>query len=295
MSVFKKTDSIEAKFSKAALLNNRASTGTKVRMQTTFRALHKVAKEGRWGPLEPANLSVKQLKGFVQVRLDKGISARSLQNEMSHLRRALEGVGREKFAQEICSNKALGVPSSTRIGTGKIVDPLVLLSALEKAPTDTKALIQLSRSLGLRKREAVQSFKSLREWDRALAAGQPITVRDGTKGGRVRSVFIRPAGVEAAQAAVKSALEVIKNQKYLVVSKSLKNALEAHSDRLARVGLSGENSCHSLRRAFAMDQYKYYLEQGCDQKTALQRVSNDLGHGDGRGRWVYNNYLRASL
>jgi hypothetical protein len=44
-----------------------------------------------------------------------------------------------------------------------------------------------------------------------------------------------------------------------------------------------------------MDQYKHYLAVGCSEKVALARTSNDLGHGDGRGRWVFNNYIRNSL
>lgn len=293
--IYFRKDSLVAKFSKAALSGNRAATLTKVRMQTTFRALEAHAKLARWGSaVEPANLSAKQLKGYAQARLNV-VSVRVVQNEMSHIRRALAGVGRADFAQDICSNAALEIPSATRIGTGKVVDEQVLHAAITAAKDDTAALICLSRYLGLREREAVSAAQSLREWDRALAAGQPIVVRDGTKGGRVRSVYVRPDGVAAAHAAVKAALSVLHEQKQLVVSKSLKAAVEQHSDRMAKVGLKGENSCHSLRRAFAMDQYKYYLSQGCTQKVALARVSNDLGHGDGRGRWVFNNYLRSSL
>jgi site-specific recombinase XerC len=280
---------------KSALANNRAATLTKTRMQTTFKAVESFAKQQRWGSVDPASLTVKQLKGFVSARLKEGISARSIQNEMSHLRRALEGSGRAEFAQGACSNAELGVPSATRIGVGKVVDPEVLRSALERAPGDTRALLELSRRLGLREREAIMAANSLREWGRALSQGQPIIVREGTKGGRARSVVVAPEGLERALGAVKSAQAVLEQQKQLVVSTSLKAAVEQHSDRLARLGLKGENSCHSLRRAFAMDQYKHYLGVGCSQKVALAWVSNDLGHGDGRGRWVYNNYLRSSL
>jgi site-specific recombinase XerC len=293
--IFKKSDSVEAKFSKSACFNSRSGTLTKKRRQTTFKALQAHAKSARWGAVDPANLTAKQMKGFIQARLEQGISARTMQTEMSHLRVALEGVGRVEFAQETCANKELAVPSASRIGTGRVVDPDVLRTALEAAQADTKALIQLSRSIGLREKEAVLSADSLREWDRALASGQPLVVRYGTKGKLIRSVFIRPGGVKAAQEAVKAALAVVKEQKKLVVSKNLKSAVDQHSDRLARVGLKGENSGHSLRRAFAMDQYLYYLDEGCSQKIALARVSSDLGHGDGRGRWVFNNYLRASL
>ena len=292
---YKQGDSTTAKFMKAALVDKGAATLTKTRMQTTFKAIEAFAKQQRWGTTDPASLTAKQLKGFVAFRIEEGISSRSIQNEMSHVRRALEGVGRAEFAQGTCSNKELGVPSGTRIGTGKVVEPEVLQRALEQAPADTKALIELSRSLGLREREAIQSANSLGEWRQALSQGQPIIVRDGTKGGRARSVVVAPGGQERALGAVKAAQAVLEQQKHLVVSKSLKAAVEQHSDRLAKLGLKGENSCHSLRRAFAMDQYKHYLAAGCSQKVALSRTSNDLGHGDGRGRWVFNNYIRNSL
>lgn len=293
--IYKKSDSIGAKFMKSALASNRAATLTKTRMQTTYKAIEGFAKQQRWGSVDPVSLTVRQLKGFVAARIKEGISARSIQNEMSHVRRALEGVGRVEFAQEVCTNKELGVPSASRIGAGKVVNPEVLQSALAHASADTKALLELSRSLGLREREAIMSANSLSEWARALSQGQPIIVRDGTKGGRARSVVVAPGGSERALGAVKSALVVLGKQKQLVVSVSLKAAVEQHSDRLAKLGLKGENSGHSLRRAFAMDQYKHYLVAGCSQKVALSRTSNDLGHGDGRGRWVYNNYLRKSL
>ena len=142
---YKPNDSGGAKFMKSALFNKGGATLTKVRMGSTFNSIVNFGKQQRWGPIEPATLTVKQLKGFVAFRIEEGITPRSIQNEMSHIRRALEGVGREKFAQEVCSNKELGVPSASRIGTGKVVDPHVLQNALECAPADTRALIELSR------------------------------------------------------------------------------------------------------------------------------------------------------
>jgi len=49
-----------------------------------------------------------------------------------------------------------------------------------------------------------------------------------------------------------------------------------------------------LRRAFCRDNYEYYLGEGHTVKEALMLCSRDLGHGEGRGRWVWNNYLRAT-
>ncbi|TQK01263.1 integrase domain-containing protein [Herbaspirillum sp. SJZ107] len=293
--IYKRNDSIQTKFSKAALWQKGAAIRTKVRMNSTWNAVADCAKVQRWGDVEPATITLKQLKGYVTYRIAQGISARSIQNEMSHIRRSLEGAGRTDFTPETCPNSKLGVPSGTRIGVGKVVDPEVLRYALQRALPDTKALIELSRFLGLRELEAVMSVSSLNKWERDLAEGQPIIVRDGTKGGRARSVVVAPEGLDNALAAVRAAQAVLQKQGYLVVSKSLKAALEQHSDRLAKLGLKGENSCHSLRRAFAMDQYKHYLAEGCSEKIALSRTSNDLGHGDGRGRWVFNNYIKNSL
>jgi hypothetical protein len=294
-NVYKENDSFKAKFTQAALASRGAATLTKVKISSVANNLERCAKKHRWGNTCPKTFTFRQLRGYVLFRKDEKIGARSLQNDMSIIRRALGGVGREEFAQKICSNSALGVSPGTRIGGGLVVDPGVLASALENAATNTKALIKLSRYLGLRERESVMSGDSINEWELALSQGRPITVRYGTKGGRLRSLAVEPGILDKALEGVRAAQEILRQQQYLVVSKNLKAAVEQHSDRLAKLGLKGENSCHSLRRAFAMNQYKHYLDVGCSHKVALARTSNDLGHGDTRGRWVYNNYLRATF
>lgn len=292
---YKRSDSITAKFMNAALAKKGAATLTKITYHGTFSALEAHAKKNRWGDhVDPTSLTVKQMKGFAAARMES-LSLLTVHNQMSHIRQALKGVGREDFASKECQNQNLGVPKASRKGTGLVVDPEVLQLALERAPADTKALIELSRGLGLRLREAVYAADSLREWEEALAHGQPIIVRDGSKGGRARSVVVAPGGLGRAVEAVKAAREVLKQQKYLVNSVNLKAATEQHSDRLAILGLKGENSCHSLRRAFAMDQYKHYLAVGCSEKVALRRTANDLGHGNSRGWIVTNNYIGPSM
>jgi hypothetical protein len=177
-----------------------------------------------------------------------------------------------------------------------VVDAEVFLRAREQSSKETCALLDLQRSLGLRIREAVASANSLKIWSKALEnENSVLTITEETKGGRLRDVYIRPDNMEPVKNAIAACLCVLQSQGRLVNSPSLKSALETHTDRLARVGICEENSSHSLRRAFAMDQFKYYLAQGYQEKKALSRVSRDLGHGDGRGRWVYNNYLRSTL
>ena len=69
----------------------------------------------------------------------------------------------------------------------------------------------------------------------------------------------------------------------------LKDKLLVYND----MGLVGEDSNHGIRRLFAHRQVVHYLQSGLSREQALVRLSNDLGHGDGRGRWVENNYLRG--
>ena len=49
---------------------------------------------------------------------------------------------------------------------------------------------------------------------------------------------------------------------------------------------------HSLRYAFMRERVGAYLQNGIPMAEALARTSMDLGHGDGRGRWVKMVYLR---
>lgn len=294
-SSFDDSDSIAAKFMKAALAKSDASTTMKKKMRTTFRQLGDVAKKGRWGNVDPSNLTFKQFKAYIASREGK-VTERTVQNEAAHIRRALRGAGRADFVQEKCGSKAIGVPEASRIGRGKVIDLVVLQIAMGKARPDTRAIILLSHAIGLRGREAVQCKESLAEWKRAIAAGQPVYVRYGTKGGRDRSVYLCPEKAAAAAVAVDAALEVLKKQTNLVDSTNLKAALATNHKRLKKIGIDGENSLHSLRRSFGMTQYDHYREDlQLTDKVALQRLSNDLGHGDGRGRWVFNCYLRATL
>jgi len=285
--------SIEAKFM-AASLHKGAATLTRQKMRTTFLAFAAHAKERRYGPVDPATVTEKQLRNYVAARIESGITPRTIQNEVSHLRRALRGAGRGDWADAV-TNAQLGVPAGTRIGTGRVVDARVLEQALERAPADTRAWILLERCLGLRRAEMIESHRSLKQWEAALARGQSfITIRHGSKGGRVRDTAIPAPYRERALVAVRAALEVISGRQYLVDAPTNRAAQKQVHDRFATLGLTGGDSGHALRRAFCRDNYEHYLGEGHSQKEALALCSRDLGHGEGRGRWVWNNYLRAT-
>jgi hypothetical protein len=47
-----------------------------------------------------------------------------------------------------------------------------------------------------------------------------------------------------------------------------------------------------MRYAFACDRVDAYLQQGFSKSTAFAMTSQDLGHGDGRGRYVERVYYK---
>jgi hypothetical protein len=77
----------------------------------------------------------------------------------------------------------------------------------------------------------------------------------------------------------------------LIKAQSLAAAVRA----CGRSALEAGFETHGLRRAWAVEQFTRYVQEGQDKAQALKLLSNDLGHGDGRGRWVMNNYLLGAL
>jgi site-specific recombinase XerC len=240
-------------------------------------------------------LKTSQVKAYVDYLKRKGLKDRSIQNQMSHLRQALCAVNRHHFASsEPMSNKAFGVSGASRDGTHQALTELQYRAALAATKADkpgAAACMQLQRELGLRAREAIQSCESLKSWEKALTASVPCQVLRGTKGGRGR--WTGPVDVSRALAAVRDAIAVAKAQGgYLIVSKNLESAARAYGRACEKVGMKGEHASHALRCMFAQDRYAMHLQRLGSRTEALAATSLDLGHGDGRGTYVAQVYLR---
>ena len=111
----------------------------------------------------------------------------------------------------------------------------------------------------------------------------------GTKGGRPRYTTVLDTG--AVRKALEKALLVADRHNGRLIDKpDLKMALESWHKQVIKVGLKGEFSPHSLRYAWAQDAIRHYLAQGFSEKESLALTATDLGHGDGRGRWVKQVY-----
>ncbi|MNK82811.1 Integrase [compost metagenome] len=137
----------------------------------------------------------------------------------------------------------------------------------------------------------MQAGPLLAKWARDLAAGRPLAVVDGTKGGRFR--LVHPANVEALQGVVARALAVSRERGGVLIAKpELKKAVDYVDRHGRKAGLTGDQSFHSLRYAFASEQIAHYLAQGYTQKQAEAMTSADLGHGTQRTDFVRTVYSK---
>lgn len=294
--------SILAIFMNAALAQGKGATRTRNERQQTFARFEAFAKKNRYQDVGPQTLTRKQMAAFVDaVRPD--MSPRALQNMLSHFRVALRGVGRAHVADSPeWSNKAFNATSDPgdRIGKHRAVTADELAAAQAKAATlgaagrEVMVLTELQRTFGLRAQEAVQSAGSLASWKAALADARPVLIASGTKGGRARTAVVPESLRDRAMRAVDAAMVLAdRNQGRLVAADGLKAAMDRYAHGCGDVGLKGKIASHGLRYAWAHDRFREYLREGHERRDALARLSQDLGHGDGRARYVKMVYLRG--
>ncbi|MFE8147643.1 integrase domain-containing protein [Brenneria goodwinii] len=241
-------------------------------------------------------LKARHIESYVRERLAQNITKRSLQNEMASIRCLLKQAGRDRLAaSERLSNKSLGLSGASRNGTRQAITAELywqVLETIRAKDAGMAAALELSRLMGLRSQEAVQCAQSLRTWEQALERDESrLTVVFGTKGGRPRETIILDAG--AVRKALENALAVAESRNGRLIDKpDLKSAMKYWHGQASRIGLTGAYSPHSLRYAWAQDAIRHYLAQGFSEKEALALVAMDLGHGDGRGRYVAQVYGR---
>ncbi|MBP2167953.1 integrase [Erwinia toletana] len=242
------------------------------------------------------HLKARHIEDYIKQRLTQGIALRTLHNEMSALRGIMVQAGRDKFfASDRLTNRALGLAGASRAGTKFAIPADKYQQVLQKANQYDEGLaaaLQLSRLMGLRSQEAVQCSASLCTWQKQLLNGDTrLTVVFGTKGGRPRET--RVLDPQAVSFAVNHALNIAEQRNGKLIDKTnLKMAMNYWRSTATRLGLKGEVSPHSLRYAWAQDAIQYYLNLGFSRKEAHALTSMDLGHGDGRGRYVERVYSR---
>lgn len=218
---------------------------------------------------------------------------------MSALRSIMAAAGRHKLADpghDKLSNKALGISDANRDGTKTAITDEKLVKVINyclKKDEGVALGVQLSRYLGLRTEETVQSAKSLRTWKQSLFNGsERVKVIFGTKGGRPRetTVFNRERVLSVLDAAIKYCEE---NNGRLIDKPSLHTAIDRYRNIVREAGMNGKDAPHSLRYAYSRDAISYHIKNGMSREEAEASVSMDLGHGDGRGRHIRQVYLKG--
>ncbi|HEY2453777.1 MAG TPA: integrase domain-containing protein [Scandinavium sp.] len=247
------------------------------------------------------HVKTSYIRQYIRSRQEENIASRTLQNEMSVIRSLLKLAGKTAMADPthpVLNNRALGIAGASREGTKVAIPEMVYQQALQQVFIKNEGagcVMALSRLLGLRAEEAVQSAKSLQTWQRALIRGESkIRVVFGTKGGRPRdTTVLKPAETLRA---IESALACVARQNGKLIDKpALHLAIEQYRNVVRDAGLTGKHSPHSLRYAWAMDAIQHYRQQGFSEKEALAMVSMDLGHGDGRGYYVARVYNKVDV
>ncbi|OTA18064.1 DNA-binding protein [Xenorhabdus vietnamensis] len=244
------------------------------------------------------SLKVKYIEHYIAERKANNISHRTLQNEMSVLRAILAQAGKHKLADPDnarLSNRALGIADTSRKGT-KMALALAtfrdIFQQVEQKDRRVAAVMQLAYVLGLRTKEAVEAYKSLATWKKALENGHTsVRVVFGTKGGRPRQTVILDR--EALQHAIAYAeREQTGRGSKLIDKPTITQAIDRYRYIVRSAGLSGNKAPHSMRYHFAQQSGEHYIAQGFSEREALALVSMDLGHGDGRGRYIRQVYYQ---
>jgi len=289
----KKTEAVSA--ARGAAKGSGAHLTKQARMSTMERVVVLIHAYG-YQVSGVGGLREKHIAVYIEARKKDGLSVRTLQNEMSHVREAMRAVGRHQAADSpSISNEALGISGSCRDGTKVAASDDEYEGAVSIAADLDEGLavaLKLQRWLGLRSAESIRCAGSLEKWEQDLVAGKRVTVISGTKGGRRRET--RPADVGLALEAVREALAVVAKRRGKLINKpSLREAMTWYRNIVHRritdaVGIQA----HALRYAYACDMLDLYHAEGFSKKEAEALTSIDLGHGDGRGRYVRRVYGR---
>lgn len=248
------------------------------------------------------HVKARHISDFIAAEKARGLTVRTLQNVAGDLRQILRQAERGKLAglPEL-SNKGLGISGASRNGTKTAMSSERLAEKIERLKTPgVIACVKLQDGLGLRAKEARSAdIRTLRTWLQRLEKGfGHLDVTKGTKGKRAREVV--PVDKNRAIVAVRAAIAVCEAQKsHFLISfpgesskKAGEKAESVYRNELSRCGFTKQEASHALRYAFARRQFEHYRQEGMSESQALAKTSLDLGHGEGRGRYIKQVYLR---
>lgn len=259
--------------------------------------------------VEREHIQTWHVQEFFDYRLTVDeISDATAMNNAAVLRRALPKAA-------IPSNSELGINPRDRSGTHCPKTTAEVLSAFDATPTwrtqdeGFRLVAELQGALGLRALEAIKCVRCLRDWEHALRYGATalhLTREAGPKGGLPRNISIfadeRADLLNLVQRArafarqYRTGPEAPPGQRrphgMLIVSNSLEHARNLYGDAWRDAGLVRAEASHSLRYGAAQRLLARFSAEGLPRADCLVRIASELGHGDTRGKWINQVYLK---
>lgn len=217
----------------------------------------------------------------------------SVHNHLSSLRQLLRAA---KVDISACQcNGAVGAEPRNRKGTKLPYPDDLMDDLLQRAyllDIGFYHVLKIERLLGCRGLEALMSTASIAGWIDELDYYQSVAIKRGTKGGRSRVTEVIKDRAEETRQALVAALDYINCNQFLIRARNEGlGPARGRYHRLARqLGLVGQYAPHSLRYAWACEKILELIAAGLPRNEILSFVSNTLGHGSGRGRWVNSVY-----
>lgn len=290
---------------RSAAHNAGGGGATRTARDVTARNFKQWAKENNVQIQSLDKLKTKQISEYGRHLAEKvaqgDLSIRTAQNRMSHIRSMLKEAGRWQVADnDRISNAAVGLAGANRDGKHRAIREDEYQAALKSALARDRgvaAVMALQRYAGLRDLEAIKGGRkdTFDRWERELKIYGKIHVIEGTKGNHPRwSEIPDPDRFREALAEAKQVLKET-GERYVLTGEggTLESAYDKYGNETRAAGLRGEISPHSLRYAYTRDVTEKAVSEGNSRREALIRASHSLGHGDGRGRYVAQVYLKG--
>ena len=244
----------------------------------------------------------------------KPLSISTLHNVLGSIRRAMQALKGNPDALGI-SARSLGLPQKAREGKKLPITDAHFVLAVDAANAAGEFgfafCIKIERYFGHRGLEALMSPNELKKY--ALEAAEvvrrnshqlqevgkvelpPLTVRDGTKGGRLRQTAVIEKYAKESLETIGAVMAYLTTHKVLIEGKTkgLKSARAKYSALARRFGLTGQYAPHSLRYRYATDKLEEMRDAGVSRDEATAFCAAFLGHGPTRGRFVTMVYGRT--
>ena len=237
---------------------------------------------------------------FFKLHNKKPCSIATIHNILASLRRTMKALKTDPDSLGITAQN-LGLASKCRRGKKLPITDEIFFAAVAAAISigeiGFSISLRIERFFGHRGLEALMSGSELKKYALeaiAIIDGklEPLVVRDGTKGGRLRQTIPVEKYAKECLETIADALTYLVTHKFLVEGKKpgLKAGRAKYQALARKVGLIGKYSPHSCRYAYATDKLVELRDAGIDRKTAMGLCAEYLGHGATRTQFVSNVY-----